>query len=90
MPEFQTGRFIRFSRHCSHVDEASPRPRTQAYPRIPSEAAAEAVRRARWLARYEEVRRRVQAGEKLLAISRAVGLYHITISPISGKSRPSS
>ena len=59
--------------------EASPGQRTQAYPRTRAEGAAAAESRARWLARYEEVRQRFQAGEKLLAISRAMGLARSTV-----------
>jgi transposase len=59
--------------------EASPGQRTQAYPRTRAEGAAAAESRARWLARYQEVRRRFQAGQKLLAISRAMGLARSTV-----------
>jgi transposase len=59
--------------------EAPPPRRTQAYARTRAEVAAAAESRARWLARYEEVRRRFQAGEKLLAISRALGLARSTV-----------
>jgi transposase len=59
--------------------EASPGRRTQAYPRSRAEGAAAAESRARWLARYQAVRRRFQAGEKLLAISRAMGLARSTV-----------
>jgi hypothetical protein len=55
-------------------DQGSPGRRTQAFPRTRAEAAATAASRARGVALYEEVRRRVAAGEKLLAISRAMGL----------------
>lgn len=60
-------------------NEGRPRQRTGAYPRTRAEAAAKAYSRARRLARYEEVRRRVSAGEKLLAISRAMGLARGTV-----------
>jgi transposase len=53
--------------------------RRRAYPRTRAEAAATAESRARWLALYEEVRRRFQAGEKLLAISRAMDLARSTV-----------
>jgi transposase len=53
--------------------------RTGAYPRTRAEEAARAQSRARRVALYEEVRRRVGAGEKLLAISRAMGLARGTV-----------
>jgi transposase len=59
--------------------EAPPSRRTQAYPRTRPEVAAAAESRARWLARYQEVRRRFQAGETLLAIGRALGLARSTV-----------
>jgi hypothetical protein len=54
--------------------DARPGSRTGPYPRTRAEAAARDGRRARRVALYEEVRRRHAAGEKLLAISRAMGL----------------
>ena len=54
--------------------EAPPNRRTRPYPRTRAEGAAAAESRARWLAHYQEVRRRFQAGERLLAIGRALGL----------------
>jgi hypothetical protein len=60
-------------------NEGRPGQRTGAYPRTRAEAAAKAQSRARRVARYEEVRRRVRAGEKLLAISRAMGLARGTV-----------
>jgi transposase len=54
--------------------EAAPPRRTRAYRRSRAEAAATADFRARRLAQYEEVQRRFGAGEKLLAISRSMGL----------------
>jgi transposase len=59
--------------------QGPPTRRTRAYPRTQAEVAATAASRARWLARYEEVRRRFQAGEKLLAISRVMGLARSTV-----------
>ena len=59
--------------------EASPGQRTQPYPRTRAEGAAAVESRARWLARYQGVRQRFQAGEKLLAISRALGLARSTV-----------
>jgi transposase len=59
--------------------EAPPSRRTQAYRRTRAEVAAAAESRARWLARYQEVRRRFQAGETLLAIGRALGLARSTV-----------
>ena len=56
-----------------------PTRRPRAYRRTQAEVAASAASRARWLARYEEVRRRFQAGEKLLAISRVMGLARSTV-----------
>jgi hypothetical protein len=53
--------------------------RTGAYPRIRAEEAAQAQSHARRVALYEEVRRRVGAGEKLLAISQAMGLARDTV-----------
>ena len=47
--------------------------RTQAFRRSRTKAAAGADSRARWLAAYEDVRRRYLAGEALLAIARATG-----------------
>ena len=57
----------------------SPTRRTRAYPRSRAEVVATADYRARRLAVYEEVRRRFGAGEKLLAISRALGLARSTV-----------
>lgn len=48
-------------------------------PRSRTEAEAMADSRARRHAHYEEVRRRFEAGEKLLAISRAMGLARGTV-----------
>jgi hypothetical protein len=59
--------------------EAPPTRRAQAYPRTRAEGAAAAESRARWRARYQEVRRRLQAGETLLAIGRALGLARSTV-----------
>jgi transposase len=56
-----------------------PVQRTGAYPRTRAEETARAQSRARRVALYEEVRRRVSAGEKLLAISRAMGLARGTV-----------
>ena len=53
--------------------------RTQAYPRTAAERAASAESRTRWLALYEEVRRRRGQGGSLLAISRAMGLARSTV-----------
>ncbi|RUQ59304.1 ISL3 family transposase [Azospirillum doebereinerae] len=53
--------------------------RTGGYPRSRTEAAATADSRARRHAVYEEVRRRVAAGEKLLTISRTMGLARGTV-----------
>jgi transposase len=53
--------------------------RTQAYPRTAAERAASAESRTRWLAVYEEVRRRRGQGGSLLAISRAMGLARSTV-----------
>ena len=60
-------------------EEAAPPRRTRAYRRSRAEAAATADFRARRLAQYEEVQRRFSAGEKLLAISRAMGLARGTV-----------
>jgi hypothetical protein len=48
--------------------------RTRPFARTGDERAARLGRRERWVALYEEVRRRHAAGEKLLAISRAMNL----------------
>jgi len=48
--------------------------RDQAFPRSAPERAAGAESRARWRARYDEVRRRHVAGETLLGIARFTGL----------------
>lgn len=58
---------------------AEPARRVGAYPRSRAEAAATADSRARRHAVYEEVRRRFAAGEKLLTISRAMGLARGTV-----------
>ena len=48
--------------------------RTKAFARTQAETAARIGRRERWVALYEEVRRRHASGEKLQAISRAMNL----------------
>jgi transposase len=53
--------------------------RARAYPRTRTEDAASADSQARWQALYEEVRRRHARGEKLLAISRTMGLARGTV-----------
>ncbi len=53
--------------------------RTHAYHRSAADDAASADSRARWLAAYEDVRRRYLAGEKLLTISRSTGLARATV-----------
>jgi transposase len=53
---------------------AAPARRDRAFRRSAPERAAGAQSRARWQARYEEVRRRHLAGGTLLGISRATGL----------------
>ena len=53
--------------------------RDRAFPRSAPEAAAGAESRARWRARYDEVRRRHLAGETLLGIGRATGLAPGTV-----------
>ena len=60
-------------------DKHCPGQRTQAFRRGRTEAAASADSRARWLAAYEDVRRRHLAGEALLAIGRATGLARATV-----------
>jgi len=60
-------------------DAHCPGQRTQAFRRSRTEAAASADSRARWLAAYEDVRRRRLAGEALLAIGRATGLARATV-----------
>jgi hypothetical protein len=56
-----------------------PARRSRAFPRTEAEAAASADSRVRWLAVYEEVRRRHAAGATLLGISRAMGLARATV-----------
>jgi transposase len=58
--------------------------RTGVYPRTRAEEVMRAQSRARRLALYEEVRRRVGAGETLLAISRALGLARATVRRYAG------
>jgi hypothetical protein len=60
-------------------DGRCPGQRTQAFRPSRTEAAAGADSRARWLAAYEDVRRRHLAGEALLAIGRATGLARATV-----------
>ncbi len=60
-------------------DGRCPGQRTQAFRRGRTEIAAGADSRARWLAAYEDVRRRHLAGEALLAIGRATGLARATV-----------
>ena len=60
-------------------DGRCPGQRTRAFRRSSTEAAAGADSRARWLAAYEDVRRRNLAGEALLAIGRATGLAQATV-----------
>ena len=54
--------------------DAQPGLRSRPFARTRAEMAARVGRRERWVRFYEEVRRRYAAGEKLLAISRAMGL----------------
>jgi transposase len=60
-------------------DDRRPGQRLRAYRRSEAEIAASADSHARWLAAYQEVRRRHQAGETLLAIGRATGLARGTV-----------
>jgi len=60
-------------------DGRCPGQRTQAFRPSHTEVAAGADSRARWLAAYEDVRRRHMAGEALLAIGRATGLARATV-----------
>jgi len=53
--------------------------RDRAFPRNRPEREARAESRARWQARYDEVRRRHLAGEPLLAIGRAMGLARASV-----------
>lgn len=53
--------------------------RTGAFPRSPGELAVSTESRARWKALYDEVRRRIAAGEPLLTISRRMGLARGTV-----------
>src|SRR3954449_12974213 len=54
--------------------DTQPARRTQPFARTRAERAARVGRRERWIALYEEVRRRHAAGEALEAISRAMNL----------------
>jgi hypothetical protein len=54
--------------------DTQPARRTKAFARTRAERAARIGRRERWVALYEEVRRRHAAGEALEAISRAMNL----------------
>ncbi|MBV1797545.1 ISL3 family transposase [Siccirubricoccus sp. G192] len=56
-----------------------PARRTSAFPRSQAERAASADSRARWKALYDEVRRRIAAGEPLLTISRRMRLARGTV-----------
>ena len=60
-------------------DMLVPPRRDQAFRRTGPEREAGAASRARWQARYDEVRRRHRAGEPLLAIARATGLARGTV-----------
>ena len=60
-------------------DGRCPGQRTQAFRPSRAEVAAGADSRARWLAAYEDVRRRHLAGEALLATGRATGLARATV-----------
>ncbi len=60
-------------------DGRQPGQRLHAYRRSDAERAASADSRTRWLAAYEEVRRRYLAGETLQSIGRATGLARATI-----------
>src|SRR3954469_23514294 len=54
--------------------DTQPGRRTRPFARTRAERAARIGRRERWIALYEEVRRRHAAGEALQAISRAMNL----------------
>ena len=60
-------------------DGRCPGQRTRAFRPSRTEVAAGADSRARWLAAYQDVRRRHLAGEALLAIGRATGLARATV-----------
>jgi len=60
-------------------DMVVPPRRDQAFRRTGPERDARAAGRARWQARYDEVRRRHLAGEPLMAIARATGLARGTV-----------
>ena len=66
-------------RRLPPVSGEAAAPRVGGYPRRRAEAAAAADSRARRHAVYEEVRRRIAAGEKLLTISRTMGLARGTV-----------
>jgi hypothetical protein len=63
---------------------SGPARRTSAFPRSRAERAAGADSRARREALYHEVRRRVAAGEPLLAIGRRMGLARGTVRKFAG------
>jgi hypothetical protein len=60
-----------------------PPRREQAFRRNGSERAARAASRARWQARYDEVRGRHLGGEPLMAIARATGLARATVRKLA-------
>lgn len=61
------------------ADAEGPPRREKAFRRTGPERAASAEGRARWQARYDEVRRRHLAGAPLLAIAREMGLARATV-----------
>jgi transposase len=73
-----TGAYTRLRRTLSGssvpADVMPPRRRTQPFTRTRAETAARINRRCRWIALYNEVRRRYAGGEKLEAIARAMHL----------------
>ena len=60
-------------------DGRQPGQRIRACRRSATDDAASTDSRARWLAAYEDMRRRHLAGETLLAISRSTGLARATM-----------
>jgi len=58
---------------------APPVRRDRAFPNAAAERERSAVSAARWRAVYDEVRRRHEAGEPIMGISRALGVAHGTV-----------
>lgn len=81
LPRWLFGVYARLRRLPATVSACPPRRgvRTRAFPRARTEQRTSAASRARWLAWYQEVRRRHLAGESLRAIKKATGLARATV-----------